>query len=791
MRTPLRMLLIALISTAYANGLPYSQVPDYFSQQQSVQWYDDKQEQQQQQDNSFFNTVPHISKEQEIAQIGAGLDQSNSEFYNNPSDIHPSLIPQNSDVSDFISFPVPKEEPINGVGLTVSCSGENKFCVHKDHCINGYAQSVKKEFIYNKREIQQCNLQYEVCCIVKDYHEQSPSDVGIVHVPSSEPDFHVTDQPTFVQPAQVDQHHVFVDFGSTQGVESPVENGVEQTVGSPGTDFLQGTDIGSGVATSPPLTESSGTSFEEAPKEAGGSDIGAGKVEPPLDLPSSGSTGFQAPVQLGCAAALLCVEERFCTKEGVISTEPVVFTEKDLLRRVPLSNCKDTESGIIGKCCRDPNYVDPWPTGNLPANYSGGFDEQGFPTFLNIAKVRPPKKQISGTKTVPTVKSSIPNNPRPPVSTQFQPNKFSTVRTTTIGEPIPQYVDNHKVPEFSANMPQQVTVRPFPSPNPSISIETPSIVPRPFSTNPYESEVQNSAPIIPQHRQNECGVRNNVPHTDKLDKPVTSFGEIPWQAMILSNEYRTILCSGVIVAPNIVLTTAYCVNGFRPHEIAVKSGEWKLGYELKHEEPLPFEITNVTSIVIHPNYVLGSSVNDLAALFLEHAVAYDAHVNPLCMPNLSQTHKLNKCIVTGWGQAVIKVHALGAVMNSLDVNILPHDVCTQHASQQQYNIDVEYGTVCVKPQNINHNMCQTEIGAPLACERENGVYELAGLYSQDNGCSPTHQVAVFTSINNEWLSKIMHNTEQSTSPTLNVKDDSYDYRQSNLPSAINQYLPPV
>ena len=50
--------------------------------------------------------------------------------------------------------------------------------------------------------------------------------------------------------------------------------------------------------------------------------------------------------------------------------------------------CKNPENGIIGKCCRDPNYVDPWPTGNLPENYSGGFDEQGFPTFLNIAKIK-------------------------------------------------------------------------------------------------------------------------------------------------------------------------------------------------------------------------------------------------------------------------------------------------------------------------------------------------------------------------------------------------------------------
>lgn len=36
--------------------------------------------------------------------------------------------------------------------------------------------------------------------------------------------------------------------------------------------------------------------------------------------------------------------------------------------------------------------MDPWPQGPLPANYTGGFDEKGFPSFLNLDKVAPPTK---------------------------------------------------------------------------------------------------------------------------------------------------------------------------------------------------------------------------------------------------------------------------------------------------------------------------------------------------------------------------------------------------------------
>lgn len=61
-------------------------------------------------------------------------------------------------------------------------------------------------------------------------------------------------------------------------------------------------------------------------------------------LKSTDSFLSAAHVQLGCAAALLCVEDKFCTLDGTISTEPVSLTQKQLLRRVPLSVSKQTKT---------------------------------------------------------------------------------------------------------------------------------------------------------------------------------------------------------------------------------------------------------------------------------------------------------------------------------------------------------------------------------------------------------------------------------------------------------------
>ena len=65
----------------------------------------------------------------------------------------------------------------------------------------------------------------------------------------------------------------------------------------------------------------------------------------------------------GCAAALKCVLEEFCSLEGVMVFEPVDLTPVQKQYRVPLMSCLNVETNRVGYCCRDPLYNDPWPAG--------------------------------------------------------------------------------------------------------------------------------------------------------------------------------------------------------------------------------------------------------------------------------------------------------------------------------------------------------------------------------------------------------------------------------------------
>jgi Clip-domain serine protease homolog Scarface len=68
-------------------------------------------------------------------------------------------------------------------------------------------------------------------------------------------------------------------------------------------------------------------------------------------------------IPVGCAAALNCTQIQFCTANGVISKTPVSLTPQQEMFRVPLTDCREPMTQQVGKCCRDPDYTDPWPVG--------------------------------------------------------------------------------------------------------------------------------------------------------------------------------------------------------------------------------------------------------------------------------------------------------------------------------------------------------------------------------------------------------------------------------------------
>lgn len=84
-------------------------------------------------------------------------------------------------------------------------------------------------------------------------------------------------------------------------------------------------------------------------------------------------------------------------------------------------------------------------------------------------------------------------------------------------------------------------------------------------------------------------------------------------------------------------------------------------------------------------------------------------------------------------------HYAGAIMHLVDVDLLSGEVCRDRVLGAESQIDVASDVICGKARDEN-NMCQADVGSPLACYDGDGAYRIAGIYSQDTGCLATNQV---------------------------------------------------
>ncbi|XP_030755117.1 uncharacterized protein LOC115881677 isoform X3 [Sitophilus oryzae] len=392
---------------------------------------------------------------------------------------------------------------------------------------------------------------------------------------------------------------------------------------------------------------------------------------PPTD--KEGSPGSNVPVHVrppgsqdetnldlipvGCAAALKCVQEIYCTAEGLVSPVPVVLTKEQELLRAPTTTCRILESGSVGKCCRDPNYQDPWPSANLV----NGVDDGQYAEDDSIGQYK----------------------------AEYQRFSRSSNRTRKTSRSKRQVAAN-------------------------------------------------------------CGVRNlnsNPPGPGPID---ADFAEIPWQAMILRDSNRSLLCGGVIIRPNAVLTSAACVEGLDTSDILIKGGEWKLGID---EEPLPFQIVKVAAISRHPDFSAGSLLNNLALLVLEENLRFVKNVGPLCLPVPNQIPTQN-CIATGWGKRILQLHAKGAIMHKVDIDIMNVQQCQQVLAEhfQKHVPNYNTNTLCGFSKI---DQCRIDYGSALACADETGRYTLSGVFSWDTGCKQRGQIGAYVAPDVDWIENVL------------------------------------
>lgn len=258
----------------------------------------------------------------------------------------------------------------------------------------------------------------------------------------------------------------------------------------------------------------------------------------------------------------------------------------------------------------------------------------------------------------------------------------------------------------------------------------------------------------PEHA-GQCAIRSLNTYPQGPTPLNANFAEFPWQAMILRESTKSLLCGGVIIKKNFVLTSGDCVAQQKSIDVLTKGGEWKLGSD---DEGKPFQIVRLKSISMHPDFNYTKLSHNLAILHLERDYKFDEHIRPLCLSESNEfpdASYQNLCIVTGWGREALRIHQKDAIEHYTNVTFILTEDCTQKLGIENFNPDISACAVA------DSNACNFDFGSALACQRENGSqnFVLKGIYTHNSGCfepSSTDQkpILVFVKPDIEWLNRV-------------------------------------
>ncbi|KAF6203629.1 hypothetical protein GE061_001961 [Apolygus lucorum] len=107
------------------------------------------------------------------------------------------------------------------------------------------------------------------------------------------------------------------------------------------------------------------------------------------------------------------------------------------------------------------------------------------------------------------------------------------------------------------------------------------------------------------------------------------------------------------------------------------------------------------------------------------------------------------------GRGVHNHNAPGSVMHKIPITIIPRDQCENNLKQTHLGkyFKLNEGFGCAAPLS-EAELCKVDVGSPLVCDRGDGHYEVAGVYSWDTKCSSSLP-GVVASPDTDWINQVL------------------------------------
>ena len=250
----------------------------------------------------------------------------------------------------------------------------------------------------------------------------------------------------------------------------------------------------------------------------------------------------------------------------------------------------------------------------------------------------------------------------------------------------------------------------------------------------------------------KCGktnFRSTIANGNEVER-----GQMPWMVRntITRSDGLTRLCSGAIVAKDLILTAAHCVEDAT--SVQVSAG--RVVYSPSRFDGPMERIITTTDIHQHPGYNHSARDfrHDIAVLKLPTPFEFNRSVKPLCIleENCSRADECKVGHVGGWK---VTGNENGTIEKLIGISLNKVDQGQCKSKFNEFSIEIFPAQMCFIGDVENNDACHGEPGGPLLCQR--GYRTIAIGISSFNAQCGVHFPAVFLRIciYRPWLKTII------------------------------------
>ncbi|XP_031359219.1 phenoloxidase-activating factor 2-like [Photinus pyralis] len=287
-------------------------------------------------------------------------------------------------------------------------------------------------------------------------------------------------------------------------------------------------------------------------------------------------------------------------------------------------------------------------------------------------------------------------------------------------------------------------------------------------------DVTPMTPTLPPDQPSFCGIRNPNGVGFKItgnSNNEAEYGEFPWMLAILNKnpgpDGLSSICGASLIAPNVVLTGAHCVQNVRSSDIKVRAGEWDTQTE---SERYAYQEREIQQIVIHEGYKSNNLFNDVALIVLNRPFDKAAHIGTICLPHQGVVVNSRNCFVSGWGKDVFgKKGRFQVILKKIELPTVSKGKCEENLRKTRLGAKfvLHQSFMCAGGES-GVDACTGDGGGPLVCPDPSNPkrYVQAGIVAWGIGCGQRDVPGVYVDVSRfrGWIDGHMTRLNLDTAP---------------------------